>query len=127
MFVAVTRGIRVQVEPRLDGGKSKPEAGVYVYNYTVTIKNESSDRVQLLRRHWMIRDGFNHMEQTGGDGVVGQQPSLAPGESFTYSSFCPLPTPSGSMKGYYILKNDQKEEFQVEIPEFLLRDSSLVN
>jgi ApaG protein len=126
-YTEVTRGIRVSVEPQFSSEHSNLEAGVFVYLYTITLTNESDDTVQLLTRHWIISDALGHEEQVIGEGVVGQKPVLTPGQSFTYTSSCPLKTPSGSMRGRYQLRNSASETFNVAIPEFLLKDTRLLN
>jgi ApaG protein len=126
-YTKTTRGIRVNVIPQFSPEHSNQEAGIYVYIYTITVSNETSDTIQLLSRHWEITDGLGHVEHVIGEGVVGQKPIIAPKDSFTYSSSCPLKTPSGSMKGRYQMRNSANEIFYVEIPEFFLKDASLLN
>ena len=91
MSEAVTNGIRVEVLCRYAPENSKPLLREWVFQYTVRITNESDETVQLVSRHWIITDGLEHVEEVKGPGVVGEQPVLAPGESFKYSSWCPLP------------------------------------
>ena len=98
---AVTRGISVTVTPRYMPEESSPEQGRYFFAYTVEIINGSLDRVQLRSRYWKITDERGHVQEVRGAGVVGEQPVLGPGESFSYTSGCPLPTPSGTMQGTY--------------------------
>ena len=126
-YVTTTRGILIAVKPEFSEQNSNPAAGVYVYTYTITITNQGKEDVQLVSRKWVIQDGFNRTENVVGDGVVGQQPTLKPGESFTYSSFCPLATPTGSMRGTYQMKNDRQETFDAVIGEFHLMNKNLVN
>jgi ApaG protein len=121
-----TRGVTVSVQPEFNEENSNAEAGVYVYTYTITITNNGNDTVQLVSRHWIITDGFNKVENVKGPGVVGNQPILKPGDSFTYTSFCPLSTPSGSMKGTFQMKGE-KGNFDAVIGEFRLQHKSLVN
>ena len=90
---ALTRGVRVQVQSRVCAGASQPSKNKWFFLYTVTISNEGAETVQLLTRHWIITDGAGHIEEVRGPGVVGKQPTLAPGESFEYTSGCPLSTP----------------------------------
>src|SRR5438045_1524529 len=99
-----TRGVCVTARPAFNAAESNLAAGLYVYSYTITIQNLGKDVVQLLSRHWIIADGFNQVRHVKGPGVVGEQPVLKPGESFTYTSHCPLPTPTGSMKGSFQMK-----------------------
>ena len=96
---ATTHDIRVHVATQLDEERSTPAQSQWFYRYTVTISNEGSETVQLLSRHWIITDGEGRVEEVRGPGVVGYQPVLGPGESFEYTSGCPLPTPFGSMRG----------------------------
>lgn len=126
-YSEITRGIRVSVKPEYSPDHSNLEVGVFVYLYTITLQNDSPDTVQLISRHWIIADGLGQEEQIIGDGVVGQKPVLAPGTSFTYTSSCPLKTPSGSMRGRYQVRNSVGETFDIAIPEFFLRDNRLLN
>ncbi len=87
---AETRGIRVRVDPQLDPVRSRPQESLWFFLYTVTIRNEGSETVQLMSRHWIITDEKQHVEEVRGPGVVGEQPVLAPGESFRYTSGCPF-------------------------------------
>src|SRR5664279_5833932 len=93
---AVTDGIRVEVLSRHSPENSRPNQDEWVFQYTVRITNQGSETVQLLTRHWIITDAFEHTEEVQGPGVIGEQPVLAPGESFKYSSWCPLKTPMGT-------------------------------
>lgn len=127
-YVTVTKGIRVSVWPQYSPEQSRPSASMYVYFYTIQIENTGKETVQLLSRHWIIRDGFDHVEEVKGEGIVGQQPTLAPGESFSYTSSCPLPTPTGSMKGTYTVKiTSSQKGLDVKIDEFFLAHKSLLN
>ena len=124
---AVTRGIRVQVDPEFDPQRSKPEAGHWFFLYTVTIENQGIETVQLVSRHWIITDGNNQVEEVRGPGVVGEQPILAPGESFQYTSGCPLTTDVGKMEGTYQMVTSSDEEFDAEIAPFTLAAPGLVH
>lgn len=124
---AVTRSIRVQVETRPDPSRTFPEAGRWFYLYTVTISNEGSETVQLVDRHWVITDGEGHVEEVRGPGVVGYQPTLEPGQSFQYTSGCPLPTPFGTMHGSYRMVTRFGESFDAKIATFELCQPHLVN
>jgi len=115
-----TNGVRVDVETQYVQDKSVPAMNQYLFGYEVTISNENPEPVQLLHRHWTITDALGRVEEVKGPGVVGKQPRLKPGESFTYDSFCPLSTPSGSMKGTYKMMRDNGEFFDVEVPLFSL-------
>ena len=122
MYQESTQAITVQVKPTYVREHSDPEQGVYVFAYEVTIKNESESPAQLMDRHWVIRDGEGVEREVKGPGVIGEQPLLAPGGSFTYSSYCPLPTPTGSMRGTYGMRREDGTSFQVRIPLFFLRE-----
>lgn len=119
-YEAVTRGVRVRVEPAYLPDQSDPAAGQYAWSYNVEITNLGAETVQLLSRHWIITDAANRTEEVVGPGVVGEQPVLAPGAAFTYTSACPLKTPSGAMHGTYRLETESGELFDAEIPMFSL-------
>lgn len=120
MYRAVTHGIAVEVEPFYLEDRSDPAQNRYVWAYRMTIENKSDSFVQLLSRYWHITDGNGHVEEVRGAGVVGDQPELNPGDSYQYTSGCPLSTPSGVMVGRYTMRNDRDELFDVEIPAFSL-------
>ena len=124
---ASTRGIRVRVDPQYDPHRSRPEAGHYFFLYTVTIENQGLETVQLLTRHWIITDGNNEVEEVRGPGVVGEQPVLEPGESFQYTSGCPLTTDVGKMEGSYQMVASSGDHFDVEIAPFTLAAPGLVH
>lgn len=116
---AITHGVRVEVLSRHSPENSRQ--GEWVFEYTIRITNLGSETVQLLSRHWIISDALERIREVKGPGVVGEQPVLAPGESFQYSSWCPLPTPTGSMHGTYQMVREGNEFFDVEIAPFALR------
>ena len=120
MYRAETEGIEVTVEPFYLDDRSDPGESHYVWAYRVTIANNSSTPAQLLRRYWKITDGNGHVEEVAGDGVVGEQPALRPGDSYNYTSGCPLSTPSGIMVGHYTLADAEGRMFDVAIPAFSL-------
>ena len=120
MYKAVTRGIRVTVMPRFVDEESSPEDGKFFFAYAVEITNLSTERVQLRARHWRIVDGHGHLQEVRGAGVVGKQPVLGPGETFSYTSGCPLTTPDGTMAGTYTMVTGSGETFYAEIPAFSL-------
>ena len=120
MYTATTRLIRVTVEPTYLDEQSVPTADHYVWAYRVTIRNDGTETVQLLNRHWRITDSLGRLQEVRGAGVVGEQPVLKPGEAFEYTSGTPLPTPSGIMVGSYEMTNATGERFEVEIPAFSL-------
>jgi ApaG protein len=98
-----------------------------MFLYTVEISNESRETVQLLTRHWIITDGTGHIEEVRGPGVVGKQPVLGPGQSFRYTSGCPLPTPFGTMHGTYQMITQAGEQFDAEIAPFTLSEPYTVH
>lgn len=121
MSNTLTRGIRIVVRPCYLPEQSAPDAGQYLFAYHITIRNEGQETVQLLSRHWIITDGEGHIEEVRGPGVVGQQPTLRPGEQFEYTSGCPLTTPVGSMRGAFTLQRlDGTERFDADILPFTL-------
>ena len=120
MYTLTTRSIRIAVEPFDVADQSAPATDRWVFGYRVRIENVGRETVQLLTRHWKITDGVGRVVEVRGDGVVGEQPLLAPGESFQYTSGTPLPTPSGIMAGSYQMVTDQGERFDVTIPAFSL-------
>lgn len=117
----VTQGIRISVRTIFVPEQSSAVTESYVFAYQITIRNESDRTVQLLRRKWEILDGFGGIRRVAGDGVVGQQPVLAPGEEHTYTSGSVFKTTLGQMEGYYVMVDLQtKEEFRVRIPPFIM-------
>jgi ApaG protein len=120
MYKAVTRGIRVTVMPRFVEEESAPDQQRFFFAYTVEITNMSTERVQLRSRHWRIVDGRGQLQEVRGPGVVGKQPVLGPGETFSYTSGCPLTTPDGTMEGSYTMVTGKGESFQAAIPAFSL-------
>jgi len=120
MYRAVTRSIQVTVEPSFIEDESSPGDGRYVWAYHIEIVNLGLENVQLRSRFWRITDAGGRTEEVRGRGVVGKEPTLKPGESFEYTSGCPLTTPSGIMVGTYQMQTDSGEMFVVEIPAFSL-------
>ncbi|WP_458095917.1 Co2+/Mg2+ efflux protein ApaG [Roseomonas sp. WA12] len=120
-FTAVTRGLRVTVRTFYLADQSDPDEGRHVWAYRVRIQNEGRATVQLLKRSWHITDGLGRSQHVHGDGVVGEQPVLEPGEAFEYTSGTPLATPSGFMRGaYHMVVTETGEMFDAEIPAFSL-------
>lgn len=115
---ATTEGITVRVAPRFAADQSDPAGGHWMWHYHVRIENGSGVPVQLIDRHWEITDGRGQRRDVMGEGVVGEQPRIEPGDSFDYVSGCPLPTPSGSMRGRYGMLDSGGRRFEVEIPAF---------
>lgn len=124
---ARTRGILVEVESSFVPERSEPMRRMWFFAYRIRIANQGSQVVQLVSRHWIITDAHGEVEEVSGPGVVGEQPVLAPGEAFEYTSFCPLPTPFGSMRGSYQMVIRDGEAFDVEIAPFELSQPLPVN
>ena len=119
-YEAITRGIRIRVEPRYMEEQSSPEDSHFVWSYAVEISNDGSETVQLKSRIWRITDALGRTEEVRGPGVVGQTPTIPPGKSFHYSSGCPLKTPQGIMVGSYQMTDEAGKLFDVAIPAFSL-------
>jgi len=120
-YSATTRGVRVTVRTFFLADQSDPESGQYAWAYKIQITNEGTATVQLMKRTWLITDGQGRTMRVHGDGVVGEQPILEPGESFDYTSGTPLPTPSGFMRGtYHMAATGTGEEFDATVPPFSL-------
>ena len=124
---AVTRGVRVFVRSEYAAEKSRPSQNEWFFLYTVRISNEGDEPVQLITRHWVITDGTGRVEEVRGPGVVGKQPTLKPGESFEYTSGCPLPTPFGVMEGTYQMVSESGALFDVKIAPFTLSEPYTVH
>lgn len=124
---ATTRDIRVRVEPRYDPQRSSPGQGRWFFLYTVTLENLGDETVQLVSRHWVITDGTGRVEEVRGPGVVGEQPVLAPGGSYQYTSGCPLTTDAGKMEGSYQMVTRGGEAFEIAIAPFTLCAPGLVH
>jgi ApaG protein len=124
---AVTRGVRVEVESFYVPERSSPEDQQWLFGYRIRISNEGERRVQLLSRHWIITETDGKIEEVRGPGVVGEHPDLAPGQSFEYTSACPLTTPFGTMHGTYQMVDEDGNEFDVEIAPFPLGEPNSIN
>ncbi|HEY0234541.1 MAG TPA: Co2+/Mg2+ efflux protein ApaG [Afipia sp.] len=120
MYHAITRQIEVTVEPQFLPERSVPDKQQFFWTYTITIVNSGNETVQLKARHWIITDDTGRSQEVRGDGVIGEQPVLGPGERFEYTSGVPLTTPSGFMTGRYHMVNDSGEGFEIDIPLFSL-------
>ena len=120
MYTATTRNITVRVQPQFLAEQSDPVSDQYVWLYTINIENGGTEAVQLLNRHWVITNAVGHVEEVQGPGVIGEQPVLQPGDSFQYTSGCPLRTPSGMMVGTYEMVGPGDERFDIDIPAFSL-------
>src|SRR5215207_322364 len=117
---ALTDGIRVRVQSQYLPDQSSPRDDRFVFAYTITISNEGAKTAQLRTRHWIITDGRGVVEEVRGDGVVGEQPRLTPGQAFQYTSGCVLKTPVGSMQGSYRMWRDDGTSFDAQIAPFAL-------
>ncbi len=120
MYSATTKAIRVSVKPIFLDDQSTPSEDHYVWAYQVTIENTGSGTVQLINRHWRITDAQGRMQEVKGEGVVGEQPRLGPGQLFEYTSGTPLTTPSGLMMGSYEMEDERGQRFDIDIPAFSL-------
>lgn len=112
--------LSISVTPQYLPEQSDPDKNRFVFAYTVRITNNGQHAAQVISRHWIITDERRNVQEVRGLGIVGQQPLLAPGESFEYTSGCPLPTPFGTMKGSYHCVGDNGIPFEADIPEFVL-------
>ena len=120
MYEKVTRSISVSVHPFYLEEQSSPDEDRFVWGYRVNIENRGAETVQLLTRHWRITDKYGRLQEVKGPGVVGETPTLKPGDAFEYTSGCPLATPSGIMAGTYQMTTAGAERFDIEIPVFSL-------
>lgn len=120
MYSEITQSIRVTVKPIYLEEQSSPADHHYVWAYHIEIENTGADTVQLLTRHWKITDSTGRMQEVRGAGVVGEQPVLAPGESYEYTSGTPLGTPSGIMVGSFEMESQGGQRFDVAVPAFSL-------
>jgi ApaG protein len=127
MSVAVTNGVRVIVRSKYLPEQSMPAQGRYVFAYTVRISNEGRETVQLRTRHWIITDGTGRVQEVRGEGVVGEQPTLRPNQSFEYTSGSILKTPWGTMHGSYQMYREDGSMFDAEIAPFLLNTPSVIS
>jgi ApaG protein len=122
-----TRGVRIQVKTAYLPDKSAPDEGRYLFAYRIRISNVGDETVQLISREWIITDSDGDVETVRGPGVVGEQPVLDPGQSFEYTSFCPLPTPIGSMHGSYQMVAAGGQTFDATIAPFSLAVPNALN
>jgi ApaG protein len=120
MSDTTTQGVRIQVSPKFWPERSVPDRGQWAFMYSVTVTNVGQVAVTLRRRHWVITDGTGHVEEVRGEGVVGKQPRLEPGDSFEYTSWAMLRTPYGAMRGSYTMEKRVDEHFEAKITEFAL-------
>ena len=115
-----TRDILVRVVASYAPEQSEPEEGEFIWIYTVEIENHGQETVELTSHRWTVVDGMNQVEDTSGEGIVGEQPELKPGEAFRYSQTAQLKSPSGSMRGVFHMVTETGEAFEAEVPEFSL-------
>lgn len=128
METLITNGIKISVQPKYEEEYSNPIESKYIFSYLITIENVGREIVQLLRRHWIIWDSNGVTREVEGDGVVGQQPVINPGEQHTYSSWCNLFSPIGKMFGVYLMtRTSDDHQFLVTIPEFRLIAPPVLN
>ena len=120
MYRETTDGIEITVRPDFLDQESDPDEGRWFWAYTVVIANHSDDTVQLESRYWRIINAVGEVEEVSGPGVIGEQPILSPGDSFQYTSGCPLNTPSGTMAGHYVMRRESGERLRAMIPPFSL-------
>ncbi|MAA77812.1 MAG: Co2+/Mg2+ efflux protein ApaG [Deltaproteobacteria bacterium] len=125
--IHTTENIQIIVEPQYLPEESQPVDSFWVFTYEVVMTNMGQEPVQLLSRHWVITDANGNQENVRGPGVVGKQPILQEGDSFSYTSFCPLPTQMGTMHGTYQFRRDDGEVFDAKIAPFVLSTSTSLN
>lgn len=123
MYREITQGVEIDVVPEYLPDESSVESSRYVFAYHITITNHGEFDVQLMSRHWIITDGLGVVHEVRGPGVIGEQPQLKPGQSHRYSSFCPLTTPTGNMRGTFQMVDGAGGKFDARIPLFFLRDT----
>ena len=123
----MSENIEVTVRCEYRADSSEPDASRYAFAYHITIANRGTEHAQLISRHWIITDGNGRVEEVRGAGVVGQQPRLEPGQAHEYTSFCPLKTPIGAMRGTYQMVRDDGATFDAEIAEFSLECPDALN
>ena len=119
-----TGPIEITATSRFSAEQSRIERGEYLFVYHIRIRNLGDHQVQLLSRHWIITDALGRVEEVKGSGVIGVQPEIQPGAEFEYESFCPLPTPTGSMQGRYLMVQPGGERFEAIIPTLFLVEPS---
>lgn len=121
------KNIKISVKPKYHPERSNTHKGEYFFSYHITITNIGKTPAQLMSRYWHITDGKGRVEEVRGPGVVGEQPQLRQGEQFGYTSFCPLPTPFGVMKGAFTMEDDKGNSFDVPISPFQLATPEILN
>lgn len=123
----VTEGIRVRVWSSYVPERSEPDESQWFFAYRIQISNEGGETAQLISRHWIITDANGRVEEVKGPGVIGKQPVLRPGESFEYTSACPLTTPFGTMEGTYQMIGENGRRFDATIAPFSLAEPTAIN
>ena len=126
MSNTITNGIRIKVTPTYELTQSNPAKNKYLFSYHVQIINEGNETCTLISRHWIISNSFDQIEEVKGGGVVGKTPTIHPGESFEYTSFCPLDTEWGTMEGTYQMQKQDGSVFDAVIGKFLLSKNEIV-
>ena len=124
---AITSGIKVQVVSKYIPEHTNPDIPRYFFAYWVTITNESKTAIKLMDRHWEITDAIGKLKVVDGEGVIGKQPLIKPGESFSYNSFCPIETEFGMMTGHFQVKREDGHFIKIEIPQFQLISPFSIN
>ena len=127
MSETITNGIRIKITPKYESEHSEPGKNKFIFSYHVTINNESDEVVTLISRHWIIANSLDKTEEVRGIGVVGETPTLYPGDSFEYSSFCPLDTEWGTMEGTYQMQQQDGSIFDAVIDRFLLTRNEIIH
>lgn len=125
--MTTTNGIRVQVTTMYMPDRSAPREGKFLFAYHITISNNGDETAQLLRRHWIITDAEGDVQEVRGDGVVGEQPVIQPGNSYEYTSYCDLKTNVGTMQGSYTMVRPGGETFDAQISPFTLAVPNALN
>lgn len=124
-YLQTTQNIEVEVIPIFVPDQTQ-FVNQYLYTYNISITNKGSKTCQLMRRHWIIVDGNGHRDEVEGEGVVGEQPVIEPGQTYQYSSYCPLVTPTGNMRGTFYFVDSRGHEFPVRVPLFFLRKDAVI-
>jgi len=128
MQTEITNGVRISVFPKFESELSEVDDSHFFHSYTIHIENQRDEPLQLLRRHWYIVDSLHHTQEVEGEGVVGEQPIIQPGQTHEYTSACPLRSTIGMMHGTYLMRTIQSgKTFRVKIPGFLLICSAILN
>lgn len=128
VYTETSGDLEVFVRPEFLRRHSRPDQNVFAWSYHVTIQNNGSRRIQLLRRHWIITNGQGIREEVHGEGVIGEQPIILPNQSYAYTSGCPLRTPTGNMRGWYeCVDLDTREKVRAKIPLFFLRAPATIH